>query len=75
MQKVVRQGQLAHQAVLKIPHKLLEQMSAKQQAAIVEQIAQQLREFQEMEIEDEDEEALPEYMEEADMDEDPPDAN
>lgn len=43
--KNTAQGPLAHQAVLKIPHKLLDKMSAQQQASIIAEIAKELQQL------------------------------
>ena len=68
--KAKAKGQLAHQAVLKIPHKLLQKMSVEEQAAIIIEVAKGLEElYKQVGEAGEGEEGIPAYS-----DEDMPDA-
>ena len=63
--KAKAKGQLAHQAVLKIPHKLLEKMSVEEQAAIIIEVAKGLEElYKQVDEAGEGEEGIPAYSDE-----------
>ena len=68
--KAKAKRQLAHQAVLKIPHKLLQKMSVEEQAAIIIEVAKGLEKlYKQVDEAGEGEEDMPAYS-----DEDMPDA-
>ena len=62
LQRHAAQAPLVNQAVLKIPHKLLEKMSIRQQTAIIAEVGKQL--LQLFEQVNKGEEAAPAYMDE-----------